>query len=314
MSIESAENTLKLLRIVLVLFTSLVAIGLVLEYKAALRLIGNGLIRLIRFKSNSVERCALRKMCWHFLGALLVTVGVAGEFIVEFEQYGAENKLSRASASARDELNAKAAQAEATARGFEAQIADARRASAVSQAKAAQAEATARGFEAQITDAKRAAAESQAKAAAEELARVRLQKELEPRRLTGKQKEKLRSLLSDDPQQIMFGWCLNGSDDCKDFVNDIGDAFNQAGWKTLFAPSTQYIRGIYLGFAKGSDENLVNHWVPKLRHALSAAGLASEQKWFDPGEKTLSAVGFEKNVLYLIVGPKPAIDSPASTK
>jgi hypothetical protein len=41
---------------------------------------------------------------------MLVTVGVLGEFWVEFKQYGAESEFSRASASARDVLNAKAAE------------------------------------------------------------------------------------------------------------------------------------------------------------------------------------------------------------
>jgi hypothetical protein len=46
-------------------------------------------------------------MVWHSLGALLVTVGVLGEFWVEFKQYGAENVLSRASASAMEDERSK---------------------------------------------------------------------------------------------------------------------------------------------------------------------------------------------------------------
>jgi hypothetical protein len=111
MSIESSEQTLGTLRIFLVIFTSLVAIGLVLEYKTPLYLIARGLLKFVSFKSNSFDRCALRRMCWHFLGALLVTIGVAGEFVVEYEQTGAESDLSRASAEARENLNAEAARA-----------------------------------------------------------------------------------------------------------------------------------------------------------------------------------------------------------
>jgi hypothetical protein len=223
-------------------------------------------------------------MCWHFLGALLVTVGVAGEFVIEYKQNGAESDFSRASAAARDELNAKAAEAGATAKNFEAQI----------------------------TAAQRDAAGSKKEAESERLARVQLQKELEPRRLRGTQKEKLRALLSDDPQQIMFGWCITGSDDCQDFVNDIGDAFNKAGWKTTFGASTQNKRGIWVGFMKGSDELSAAHWVPKIRNALGNVGLSGEQTWFDPTDRTLVG-GFQKNVLYLIVGQKPAIKTLAAT-
>src|ERR1700692_4824837 len=106
MSIESSEHILAILRILLVGFTSLVAIGLVLEYKTPLYLIAKGFLRLISFKSNSFDRCALKKMCWNFLGALLVTVDVAGEFVIEYKQNGAESDFSRASASVRDHLNA----------------------------------------------------------------------------------------------------------------------------------------------------------------------------------------------------------------
>lgn len=64
------------------------------------------------------------------------------------------------------------------------------------EAIAADAEATARQFESQIAGAQKDAAESKKEAELERLARVQLQKELEPRRLTGVQKEKLRSLLT----------------------------------------------------------------------------------------------------------------------
>jgi hypothetical protein len=304
-SLESIESSLNTLRIALVIFTWMVGFGLILEYKTQLSLICQGLLKIVRAKSSSFDRCALRKMCWHFLGALLVTIGVLGEFWIEFKQYGAEKEFSRASASERDKLKARTAQAEAIANGFELKISE-------SDAKAKSAEATAKQFEAQIVGAQRDAAESKKEAESERLARAQLQKELEPRRLTGKQKEKLRSLLSADPQQIMFGWCMTGSDDCQDFVNDIGDAFNKAGWKTWFAASTQNKRGIRVGFMKGSDDKLAAHWVPKIRNAITEVGLSSEQAWFDPTDRTLVG-GFEKNILYLIVGQKPAIKTTPAT-
>jgi len=241
---------------------------------------------------------------WSALGWVLIVVGVLGEGWFEQQVSKYDSALSNITDTVVAEAQSESRNAEALAKGFDAQIAE-------SNAKAKSAEATAKQFEAQIAGAQKDAAESKKDAESERLARVQLQKELEPRRLTGKQKEQLRALLADDPQQIMFGWCLYGSDDCQDFVNDLGEAFNKAGWKTLFGPSTQNKRGIYLGFAKGSEQRLVDHWVPKLRDALAAVGLSSEQKTFDPNERTLSAVGFEKNVLYLIVGPKPAIKTLA---
>jgi hypothetical protein len=300
-SIGTIEHSLKVLRIFLVIFTWVVAVGLVVEYKTELLFICKGLLKVVRLKSNSFDRCQLRKLIWHSLGALLVTVGVLGEFWIEFKQYGVESEFSRASAAERDGLNARTAEAEKIAKGYDVKISE-------SDAKAKSAEATAKGFEAQIADAQKAAAQSKAEAESERLARVELQKQLEPRRLTGAQKEKLRSLLSADPQGITFGWCANGSDDCPDFVNDIGDAFNKAGWKTLFAADMEFKRGIRVGFTTGSDEKLVEHWVPKIRQAFSEVGLSSEQVWFDVNDKTLVG-GFQKNALYVIVGPKPAVKS-----
>ena len=109
----------------------------------------------------------------------------------------------------------------------------------------------------------------------------------------------------------MFGFCETGSDDCQDFVYDIGDAFSKAKWKTLFGASLRNRRGIQVGFMKGSDEALVAHWVPRIRDALSEIGFTSEKEWFDPNDKWLVG-GFEKNVLYVIIGQKPAIRSGAT--
>jgi hypothetical protein len=125
-SIESAENSLKTLRIFLVAFTWMVGVGLVLEYKTQLLFICRGLLKVVSLKSNSFDRCQLRRLVWHSLGALLVTVGVLGEFWIEFRQYGAENNLSRASASARDTLNAQTAEANERAASNEKEAAELR--------------------------------------------------------------------------------------------------------------------------------------------------------------------------------------------
>lgn len=236
---------------------------------------------------------------WAALGWVLIVLGVTGEGVFEAYVSKYDSALSNITDTVVAEAQKESANAEATAKGFDARIAE-------SDAKAKSAEATAKQFEAQIAGAQPDAAESKKEAESERLERVKLQKQLEPRRLTGEQKEKLRSLLSDVPQQIMFGWCMTGSDDCQDFVNDIGDAFNKAGWKTWFAASTEYKRGIRVGFMKGSDDKLVAHWVPKIRNALAEVGVSSEQTSFDPNDRTLVG-GFQKNVLYLIVGQKPAI-------
>lgn len=108
----------------------------------------------------------------------------------------------------------------------------------------------------------------------------------------------------------MFGWCINGSDDCRDFVNDIRDAFNKARWKTYFGASTRNKRGIAVGFMKGSDERLVVRWIKKIRDAFKDAGISSEQEWFVPNDHKLVG-GFQKNIVYVIIGQKPVIKTPS---
>ena len=259
------------------------------------------------------------------LGAGLVATGVAGELYVDVQAGKVETEIRKANDRRVSLLSEEAGDAAKSAKTAHDE------ASAVKGiADAARKDAEDALAKAQIAQRELARAESDASKAQSEASKVRqevdstqkriervsahlelIEKYEEPRHLTEEQKERLKSLLSDEPASIMFGWCMSGSDDCLDFVNDIGDPFNKAGWKTTFSASTQYKRGVYLGFAKGSDERLAGHWVPKLRDALCTVGLSSEQTWFDPNEKSLSAIGFEKNVLYLIVGQKPSIKTLA---
>ncbi len=279
-SIESMENSLKTLRIFLVAFTWMVGVGLVLEYKTQLLFICRGLLKVVRLKSNSFDRCQLRKLVWHSLGALLVTFGVLGEFWIEFKQYGEEGEFSRASASARADLNAKAAEADATAKGFQSQIAA----------------------------AQLAAAESKKEAESEHLARVKLQKELQPRRLTSAQKEKLTSLLRNKPKNI-FILTMGDDTETADLANDIGDALNKAGWKTFFSVRFSFEHGIEVGTSRESDMVVLMPAIEELKSALSAAGLSSRTTLFDPNDTHLAG-RFEKNVLCLVIDHKPVIRAP----
>jgi hypothetical protein len=148
------------------------------------------------------------------------------------------------------------------------------------------------------------AAEANRKAELERLARLQLQKELQVRRLTTRQKQTLAGALGNHPQPIFIGFCMLDPD-CIDFANDIGDSFKQAHWTPTFGARTASPYGIVVGFMKGSDPILADKWTGKVRQALGTVGLSSEQWWFDPSDKTLVG-GFEKNVLYLIIGPRPA--------
>lgn len=296
----------------LLFWTAIVAVGLLFELPEIIHDSVEAIRNLRHIPTPTSEIRPWMKLLVS-VGWLLIVVGVMGEFVADSFVSNADgivatfNENLLADAQRRTGIaseRAASAFERATQTEREASQENERAAKALEAAEKARTEAE--GFQLKIAQANERAAEANRTAESERLARLQLEKELQPRRLTGNQKEKLRSLVSGDPQQIMFGWCLTGSDDCQDLVNDIGDAFNKAGWKTVFGSSTRNRRGIQVGFVKGSDERLAAHWVAIIRNAISEVGLASEQTWFDPDDRTLVG-GFQKNVLYVIVGQKPAI-------
>jgi len=172
------------------------------------------------------------------VGWLLIVVGVVGEFVADSFVSRADGIIQTFDETLLADAQRKTSLAgERAAKAFERAAQTEREASQENERAANALEAAekarqeAEGFQLQIAQANERVAEANRTAESEKLARVELEKQLQPRRLTVKQKDKLRSLLSSDPQQIMFGWCMTGSDDCADLVNDIGDAFNKAGWK-----------------------------------------------------------------------------------
>jgi hypothetical protein len=155
------------------------------------------------------------------------------------------------------------------------------------------------------TAGRQAAAANQT-AESERLARVKLQEGLQPRRLSSIQKEKLTSLLRDDPEPIGIMWVADGTEG-SDFANDIGDALNKAGWKTTFGIRSTFEHGIEIGTMRGSDMSLVMPEIERLKRALSAVGFSSRTTLFDP-EDHHSVLSFEKNVLYLVIDHKPELE------
>jgi hypothetical protein len=235
---------------------------------------------------------------WSAFGWVLIVLGVMGEGWFEAQVSKYDSALSNMTDAVVAEAQKESANAEATAKGFDAQIAE-------SDAKAKSAEATAKQFEAQIAGAQKDAAESKKEAESERLARVQLQKELQPRRLTGEQKKKLTALLIDQPVPIGMLY-IPFCGECSDFANDIGDALNKAGWKTVFIPASTWEHGVEIGTAKESDMTLLMPVMQKLKNALLVAGAPSRISSFDRKNRG-TATELEKNVLYLAVDNKPDI-------
>jgi len=228
-----------------------------------------------------------------------------GWFEAQVSKY--DSALSNMTDTVIAEAQRESAHAEATAKGFDAQIAD-------SNAKAKSAEATAKKFEATIAEAQRDAAESKKEAESERLARVQLQKELEPRRLTGAQLDKLTRLLH-AMGQAPIGIATPAFDsEGTDFGNDIFAAFNAAGWKTVGFSNLRHGYGLEIGTQGNPD--IPPHLMPMLsqiRDAFAAIGIACKITALSADDHSVSAIGFEKNVLYLLVGQKPQVKIERST-
>jgi hypothetical protein len=204
-------------------------------------------IELKYWMTPSIDRKKYRPPDWMKLlagvGWVLIVLGIAGEGVYE----GLVSKYDGALSTLNDTL-----------------IAETQKETALALAQAVHAETTARGFDVQISTALQITAEAKKEAESERLARVKLQKELEPRRLTVAQKEKLVSLLRDRPEPIAIMWAMDGTE-AVDFANDIGDALNKAGWKTTFGVRTTFEHGIEVGTMQGSDSPLVMAEIERLK-------------------------------------------------
>jgi hypothetical protein len=131
---------------------------------------------------------------------------------------------------------------------------------------------------------------------------------MQPRRLTGAQKEKLTNLLQNEPKAI-FILTMGYDDETADLANDIGEALNKAGWKTFFSARFSFEHGIEVGTSRESDMAVLMPAIEELKSALSAVGLSSRTTMFDPNDQHLAG-RFEKNVLCLVIDHKPVIKAP----
>jgi len=172
LKIIALEKSLDSLEFWLAVATLLVVVGLVLEYWHDIK----DLLKTRPVKWKSVQQ---------IVGAILVTVGVAGELGVQYKASTVETKLRSASHAVESILNASAESAKSTAAGFQNQIA----------------EAEAR------------AAEARSMAAAEQLERAKLEAIVAPRSLSVEQQRLIRISLrrfSGHPAVTVSSYGLDG--------------------------------------------------------------------------------------------------------
>ena len=151
-------------------------------------------------------RPSIGKLMVEIGSVLLITIGIVGELGVGIKIGSINATLRSKNAELRSESDQLLA------------VVTQQAGDAAASAKIAHDEASAVK---DIADAAKKEAES------ERLARVQLQKELQPRRLTSAQIEKLTSLLRNQPKPI-FILTMGDDTETADLSNDIGEALNKA--------------------------------------------------------------------------------------
>lgn len=165
-----------------------------------------------------------------------------------------------------------------------------------------------------VAHAQLSAAEANEKAEAEKLARVRLEKDVSPRRLTGEQRIKLTKLLEQyaDPVGIVVVSAFLDSES-SDFADDFNAAIADAKWKTLrFKDRLTQRTGISLGVLEGTPR--LDPWgrpiielKQRVGEALTGIGILYNDATFGKDDIHSTGVEFERGPIYLVVEHKPPI-------
>jgi hypothetical protein len=152
---------------------------------------------------------------WSALGWVLIVVGVMGEGWFEAQVSKYDSALSNLTDTVVAEAQKESANAEATAKGFDAKIAE-------SDAKAKSAEATARGFEAQIADANARAAEAERETA-------RLTRKLADRVLSPEQQKRIKAKVALFPG-VPYELAVSDVPETTRLAESVTHILDSAGW------------------------------------------------------------------------------------
>jgi hypothetical protein len=303
-SVEAARASLKSLRDWnfdgLLICTFIVGLGLLMELPEIVHdmceIYGRKSRELRYWLTPSIDRKEYPKRDWvkkwSAFGWILIVLGVMGEGWFEAQVSKYDSALSNMT----DSIVAEA------------------------QKESAQAEAVAKGFEAQIAEAQRDAAASREEAEAERLARVELQKQLQPRRLSGKQIEDLAAKLKPFAAQRQVPITIIGAaldTESTDFAKDFETAFKAGGWIPHVTGWNQMGRyGLDLGMLE--DPSNPKHIplefgtvVENIRHVIVDIGVPCGILPLTPTD-AISLQKPEKNVLYLLVHRKPDVAIPVN--
>jgi hypothetical protein len=154
-----------------------------------------------------------------------------------------------------------------------------------------------------IARANAIAAEADRKAEEERVARLKLEKELAPRRLSGEQRERLVGELHQYGGSNVAIVSPLLDPEATDFADDLEAAFRVAGWHTARIKNHMTADR---GLAVGSVGIAHRKAVVAVRKALSSADVAHKETKVKLGDNTM-APSPEPNVVYLLVRHKPEV-------
>jgi hypothetical protein len=264
-SISELEASLSTLALWMHIFTTLVVIGLLLEYKE---------IRdAIRQRTFTVPAIAVS----------LLILGVAGELFVGFQASRKETDLRIANDLRSAQFNNEAAQARKEAGLALERTATAEQATALTRGKLAV-------LEKEAADAKVSLEKQRERTANAELALLELKQKFAWRRLIGPQRDRFVSSLSksEDKQLVTIQVSITDPEACR-FASDITEGLAMAGWRVELAGSYG-LSGARYGLIVGS-----RFFGPKragtLIHALHTSGIGAypqSDESMGPNEVTLS--------------------------
>jgi hypothetical protein len=137
-------------------------------------------------------------------------------------------------------------------------------------------------------------------AESEHRARLRLEEQIAPRRLTATQKAQLVQLLKEEPAAVIIVSRFMDPE-ASDFASDFESALQEADWQTQRMKNhTAKKYGIFIGMVAGT--NVAG--AKRLSDALTAISVPHEEIILSADDPTISP-GFQPDTLYLLIGAKP---------
>jgi hypothetical protein len=239
-------NSLGELQAAAVISALVLTIGAVVEYRDKLNHLARLALKWICRKSTPYERCVFKKLMIHSVGPLLVVFGIAGELVFESRTFIVEDKQEEEARQTVGSLRQEADEADQKAKAAisDSSIALTKAEGALSKSEAAEAslgkaEAEAKGAQIAASNALTLASSARKEADSFERARVRLERKIADRILSGEQQTRIKSALeaaSLGGQHATVVWYSENFEAAR-FASQIESAIGAAHWVTRLGPT-----------------------------------------------------------------------------